>query len=71
MSAGGGQRWRRAPRGATIRGSDILRTRRGRRDERGPVDARNEDLLDIAVIGPSRFPIREPYAGGLEVVVAK
>lgn len=35
------------------------------------MDARNEDLLDIAVIGPSRFPIREPYAGGLEVVVAK
>jgi len=35
------------------------------------VDARSEDRLDIAVIGPSRFPIREPYAGGLEVVVAK
>ncbi|MCY1658855.1 glycosyltransferase [Dietzia sp. SL131] len=35
------------------------------------MDARSEDRLDIAVIGPSRFPIREPYAGGLEVVVAK
>ncbi|UVE93866.1 glycosyltransferase [Dietzia sp. B32] len=35
------------------------------------MDARNEERLDIAVIGPSRFPIREPYAGGLEVVVAK
>lgn len=32
---------------------------------------RDEERLDIAVIGPSRFPIREPYAGGLEVVVAK
>lgn len=29
------------------------------------------DPLTIAVIGPSRFPVREPYAGGLEVVVAK
>lgn len=35
------------------------------------MDIRSEDRLDIAVIGPSRFPIREPYAGGLEVVVAK
>ncbi|OAH63501.1 glycosyltransferase [Dietzia cinnamea] len=35
------------------------------------MDARSEQRLDIAVIGPSRFPIREPYAGGLEVVVAK
>lgn len=35
------------------------------------MDTRNEERLDIAVIGPSRFPIREPYAGGLEVVVAK
>jgi len=35
------------------------------------VDDRSEQTLDIAVIGPSRFPIREPYAGGLEVVVAK
>ena len=35
------------------------------------MDDRSEETLDIAVIGPSRFPIREPYAGGLEVVVAK
>ena len=35
------------------------------------MDDRSEQRLDIAVIGPSRFPIREPYAGGLEVVVAK
>ena len=35
------------------------------------MNARDEERLDIAVIGPSRFPIREPYAGGLEVVVAK
>lgn len=35
------------------------------------MDAYSEERLDIAVIGPSRFPIREPYAGGLEVVVAK
>ncbi|MEH6821198.1 glycosyltransferase [Dietzia psychralcaliphila] len=35
------------------------------------MDAQNDDPLNIAVIGPSRFPIREPYAGGLEVVVAK
>lgn len=35
------------------------------------MDAQDDALLDIAVIGPSRFPIREPYAGGLEVVVAK
>ncbi|MDV7999916.1 glycosyltransferase [Rhodococcus sp. IEGM 1408] len=33
--------------------------------------AQNNEPLDIAVIAPSRFPIREPYAGGLEVVVAK
>ena len=35
------------------------------------MDAQDDDPLNIAVIGPSRFPIREPYAGGLEVVVAK
>ncbi|MGN0100823.1 MAG: glycosyltransferase [Dietzia sp.] len=35
------------------------------------MDARSGETLNIAVIGPSRFPIREPYAGGLEVVVAK
>ena len=35
------------------------------------MDAQNDDPMSIAVIGPSRFPIREPYAGGLEVVVAK
>lgn len=35
------------------------------------MDAQSDDRLNIAVIGPSRFPIREPYAGGLEVVVAK
>ena len=35
------------------------------------MDAQDDDPMKIAVIGPSRFPIREPYAGGLEVVVAK
>ena len=35
------------------------------------MNAQDDDRLKIAVIGPSRFPIREPYAGGLEVVVAK
>ena len=40
-------------------------------DISGLVNDRDEARLDIAVIGPSRFPIREPYAGGLEVVVAK
>ena len=35
------------------------------------MDAYRDQPLDIAVIAPSRFPISEPYAGGLEVVVAK
>lgn len=35
------------------------------------MDAQSDEPMTIAVIGPSRFPIREPYAGGLEVVVAK
>lgn len=35
------------------------------------MEEQNADALNIAVIGPSRFPICEPYAGGLEVVVAK
>ena len=35
------------------------------------MDSQNDAPLKIAVIGPSRFPLREPYAGGLEVVVAK
>ena len=35
------------------------------------MEEQNAVSLTIAVIGPSRFPICEPYAGGLEVVVAK
>ena len=64
-------RWRRAPRGATIDDLAHPESPGSFVSGRGIVDIRSEDRLDIAVIGPSRFPIREPYAGGLEVVVAK
>lgn len=33
------------------------------------VPARVRDPLQIAVIGPSRYPVREPFAGGLEALV--
>lgn len=39
-------------------------------DVRGPADGSPRRPLRIAVLGPYRHPIRQPYAGGLEAVVA-